>query len=232
MRHRSSRLIALCLLGAGALAPCGAKSESIYVVKSVRSILITNKQPSASAGRVLANYEVKPHARVWLSNHAPCPIRSKYERLIAREAEAQGLDPALVKAVVHAESAFNACARSPRGAIGLMQLMPVTARELGVRNPYEPAQNIRGGVTYLAQLLDRFDGNVALSLAAYNAGPGAVVQHGGIPPYSQTQAYVSRVMNLRERYKGGYEHRQRRRARLAAANGRASLRSARVSDEA
>lgn len=112
-----------------------------------------------------------------------------------------GVDPALVRAVIHAESGFNSLARSRKGAIGLMQLMPDTAREVGVTDARNPVQNIYGGVQYLAGLLSQFQGNITLATAAYNAGPGAVAKYSGVPPYAETQAYVKRVNILHQRYK-------------------------------
>jgi hypothetical protein len=112
------------------------------------------------------------------------------------------IDPALVRAVIHAESGFNVHARSPKGAIGLMQLMPRTARLLGVANARVPRENIRGGAKYLADLLIRFKNDVALATAAYNAGPEAVQKYAGVPPYAETQVYVQRVRILHQRYKG------------------------------
>lgn len=127
-------------------------------------------------------------------------FRSPYQPEIVAAAQQYDVDPALVRAVIHAESAFNAQAVSPKGAQGLMQLMPATAAELEVVDALDAAQNIRGGVRYLSRMLDRFDNDVTLATAAYNAGPGAVDRFDGIPPYAETQAYVERVGILHRRY--------------------------------
>ncbi len=120
--------------------------------------------------------------------------RDRFEPLVREHANRHSLRPELVRAVIQVESGFNARARSPKGAMGLMQLMPATAMDLGVRDPYDPADNIRGGTTYLRRLLDRFDGDEELALAAYNAGPGAVDRYGRqVPPYRETQDYVKKV---------------------------------------
>jgi soluble lytic murein transglycosylase-like protein len=115
-----------------------------------------------------------------------------------------GVDEAIVRAIIHAESAFNPNALSRVGAQGLMQLMPATARRFGVGNPFDAAQNIRGGVQYLAFLLKRFNGDLRLAAAGYNAGEGAVDKYKGVPPYSETQRYVQRVDLLAQRYRGGF----------------------------
>jgi len=121
-------------------------------------------------------------------------VRERFEPLVQEHAARQSLRPDLVRAVIQVESGFNPYARSPKGAMGLMQLMPATARDLGVRDAYEPCESIRGGTTYLRQLLDRFDGNEELALAAYNAGPNAVDRYGRrIPPYRETRDYVRKV---------------------------------------
>ncbi|MGY0632632.1 lytic transglycosylase domain-containing protein [Luteimonas sp. A478] len=121
---------------------------------------------------------------------------------VAAAAREFGVEEAIVRAVMHAESAFNPKALSRAGAQGLMQLMPATAARFGVSDAFDPAQNIRGGVQYLAWLLRRFNGDLTLASAGYNAGEGAVDRHGGVPPYRETQTYVQRVAVLAERYRG------------------------------
>jgi soluble lytic murein transglycosylase-like protein len=126
---------------------------------------------------------------------------SAYSSEIHRAARQYGVDEAVVRAIIHAESAFNPNALSRVGAQGLMQLMPATARRFGVGNPFDAAQNIEGGVQYLAWLLKRFNGDLSLAAAGYNAGEGAVDKYKGVPPYSETQRYVQRVGILADRYR-------------------------------
>jgi len=163
----------------------------------------TNVKPSGGAFAVLFTY---------IATCVACDIHSKidfarttlhldaYKDEIAAAAADFGLDSALLHAVIHAESAFNPMAMSNKGAQGLMQLMPDTANDMGVADAFDASQNIRGGARYLAMLLKNFNGNAQLATAAYNAGPGAVQKYGGIPPYDETQVYVQRVSQLRDRY--------------------------------
>ncbi len=123
-----------------------------------------------------------------------------YDAQIQAAATKYGVDAGLLKGLIRAESNFNPNAKSPAGAQGLTQLMPGTARSLGVTNPLDPAQAIDGGAKYLAQQLRSFGGDVTKTLAAYNAGPGAVQKYGGVPPYAETQAYVKRVLEYARGY--------------------------------
>lgn len=136
------------------------------------------------------------------------------ESLIQKYAGRHGVDPSLVRAVMRHESGFNANAVSPKGATGLMQLMPGTAALMGVNNPFDPEQNIAGGVGYLRRCLDRFAHNVPLAVAAYNAGPESVARYGTVPPYTETQTFVQNVLGS---YSGGVQLPQNKKG---AANGK------------
>ena len=129
--------------------------------------------------------------------------REEIDKLIEEYSAKNNLDKDFVKSVVRHESGFNANATSKCGAMGLMQLMPATAEGLGVTNAYDVEQNIAGGTKYLKGLMDRFDNNKELALAAYNAGPNAVKKYSGIPPYKETQNYVKNIMKTYDNYKGG-----------------------------
>jgi soluble lytic murein transglycosylase-like protein len=133
---------------------------------------------------------------------APAPVPpEQINQLVQQNADIWQVDPALIKSVIANESSFNANAQSPVGAQGLMQLMPETAASLGVKNPFDPAQNVAGGTRYLRSLLDRFKGDTRLAVAAYNAGPNAVEKYGDVPPYSETQSYVKNVLGSLDQYR-------------------------------
>jgi soluble lytic murein transglycosylase-like protein len=126
---------------------------------------------------------------------------SPYDGLIEQAAQRNGIDPALLHGLIQQESAFDPNSQSSAGASGLTQLMPGTASSMGVANPLNPAESIEGGARYLSQLMSEFGGNTTDALAAYNAGPGAVKQYGGVPPYAETQSYVTKVLGYAESYR-------------------------------
>ena len=184
---RKIRLIALAVL----LCP-GIASAQIYAWRD------------ASGHLVLSDQAKDPSAKTYAISSAPTaafrttrPLNKRaalYHTLIEEHSALNLVNADLVRALIQAESAFNPRAVSPKGARGLMQLMPATAAEHAVADPFNPAENIRAGVKYLKQLLDSYDGKVELALAAYNAGPGAVKKYGGkVPPYRETQNYVARI---------------------------------------
>lgn len=180
-------LIAGCLVpvGAGALAAAGPGGSA-----SVRSVVRTDEQHRlVRRMAVVATPGTTRRDALAQLGMSPADI----DNLIHRLAADNGLDPALVQAVVHVESGYDPFAVSPKGARGLMQLMPQTARGLSVRNSFSPVQNIEGGVRHLKALIERFGGDTEKALAAYNAGAGAVDKHGGIPPYRETTEYVAKV---------------------------------------
>lgn len=178
--------LAVCL-------PAAAEAQ-IYSWRDADGRLVLSDRP---LGKVARTFAVREAGTVRSTRSMPvASIRSdQYDRLIAAHATENGIRPELVRAVIQTESAFNPFARSVKGAMGLMQLMPETASELGVLNPFDPAENIGAGVRYLRQLLDRYGNNEELALAAYNAGPGAVDRYGAIPPYRETRRYVEKVRN-------------------------------------
>ena len=169
-----------------------AAEAQIYAWRDANGTLVLSDRKLDSSART---YEVAGTPTIRSTRPlASRTIRDRFEPLVQEHAARNNVRPDLVRAVIQVESGFNPRARSPKGAMGLMQLMPATAQELGVRNPYDPAENIRGGTIYLRRLLDRYEGNEELALAAYNAGAGAVDKHGRVvPPYRETRDYVKKV---------------------------------------
>ena len=142
--------------------------------------------------------ELIPSVSVQMGNFIPIRPEEAYEELIKEAADVHKLDPALIRAVMRTESAFNPAAVSPVGAMGLMQLMPALAKEMGVADPFDPRDNIMGGAKYLRQLLDAHRGSIPLTLASYNAGPGNVKRYRGVPPFKETRNYVRKITELLE----------------------------------
>lgn len=173
----------------------------IYKSQSGDGFVFSDQKPQHGSFEVLkySCFACNPDSKInW---HTISLNTASYAADVNRIAKKYAVDPALVRAVIHAESAFNAKAVSNKGAQGLMQLMPGTASDLGVKNAMDASQNIEGGVKYLAYLLNQFDGDIKLATAAYNAGPNAVKKYNGIPPYSETKVYVERVGILHNRYR-------------------------------
>jgi soluble lytic murein transglycosylase-like protein len=160
------------------------------------NLVLSNKRPDGDAASV-KSYAVPKAETVRATRYAPVDRSGAYEDLIHEHARLNNVRADLVRAVVQVESAFNPRAISRVGAMGLMQLMPATAREFGVLNAFDPVENIRAGVAYLRRLLDRYSNNEELALAAYNAGPKAVDKHNQtVPPYRETRNYVKQISNI------------------------------------
>lgn len=190
------------VVGFVALACCATAACARDAVFAYRdgddSILLTNLQETGRTALFTVALFREDDAPARLQSTGPRMAPPEVTRLVDAIAPASGLEPQLLLAVISAESGFRAKAVSPKGAQGLMQLMPATARRLGVTDSFDPEQNVRGGARYLNELLRMFNDDMRLALAAYNAGEGAVMRYGrAIPPYPETRQYVARVM---ERY--------------------------------
>jgi soluble lytic murein transglycosylase-like protein len=187
------------------LGPQGIERRIEEIRQRVADVLGANEDGTTEFSGALQGAIESGEVRPWnpFGSGASVSSNSELAPLARQAAERAGVDPNLFDALVTAESGYDPNARSRAGAMGLSQLMPGTARELGVSDPFDPAQNLRGGATYLSQMLQRFQGDPRLALAAYNAGPGAVQKFGGIPPYAETRKYVERVMSLYEARRNG-----------------------------
>jgi soluble lytic murein transglycosylase-like protein len=203
--HGCRRALLALITSLGVCVP-GVATADIFVYESASgSKLITDHRRSEPGYRLIKVYKTDPPATAptaW----TPRPMDSPFDALILDTARSVDIDPALIKAVMQVESAFDRYAISRKGASGLMQLMPGTADRYGVQSVFDPGQNVTAGARYLRDLLTLFDGDTRLALAGYNAGENAVTRHGGIPPFAETRAYVEKVMGLYQKY-------QQRRAR-------------------
>ncbi len=168
-------------------------TAQIYTWRDASGRLVLSNERVPGAAPTASTYGVQGSTLLRTSSKPAVNRGVAYDDLIRQNAERHGVSADLVRAVIQAESNFNRYAVSPKGAMGLMQLMPATARDLGVRDPFLPSENIRGGVAYLAGLLRRFNQDVEHALAAYNAGAARVDQYKGVPPYRETQNYVKRI---------------------------------------
>ena len=164
------------------------QQKLVEIQSSLPSYVKFNREPTVDFDKILDEEMSSGKSSSFKYN-------GEYEDLINAAAKKYNLSSTIIKAVIKAESGFNPDVVSKAGAMGLMQLMPGTAEGLGVGNPFDPKQNIDGGVKYLKSMLKEFDGNLAYALAAYNAGPGSVKKYGGVPPFDETQDYVKKIMS-------------------------------------
>jgi len=195
LRHMTFGLLGTVLVLA---SPTVARAQIYSWRDASGKLVLSNRRPlTADAVR---SYAVPRADRVRTTRYVTLERGRDYDDLISEHSRLNGVRTDLVRAVMQVESAFNPYARSPKGALGLMQLMPATIRQFAVSNPFNPADNVRAGVAYLRALLDRYQNNEELALAAYNAGPGAVDRHGqSVPPYRETKNYVAQINQMAAR---------------------------------
>lgn len=194
-------LLFLCLSFFIASSQATQKIEVYRYTNQAGTVVFTDKKPKNMSFKTLKYdcYACQVHSNINWGNTPLFP--HKFDQVITQASKKHHVEPALVKAIIHAESAFNPNATSRTGAMGLMQLMPATAKELKVSDAYNAEKNINGGAKYLSQLLSQFKGSISLASAAYNAGPSVVKRYHGIPPYPETKIYVERVKILYRRYR-------------------------------
>jgi soluble lytic murein transglycosylase-like protein len=203
LKRPSYRYIAMVSLCAALLcaltAPCPAKAD-IYRYVDEDDIVHFTDAPTDKRFKVFMRDLKKDRELRTKLKYASSVNPAEFEQLIRTCSDKYGVNPCLVKAVIHAESGYNPNAVSSKGASGLMQLMPGTAKSLKVADRFNPKDNVEGGVKYLRFLLDTFRGDVSLAVAAYNAGLSKVAKYGGIPPYNETRTYVNRVLSYMKSY--------------------------------
>ncbi len=200
-RYRTVRFGLRACLWALLLVTASSAMAQVYKFTDENGIInYTNVKPSSSKYKlkVIGCYGTCKRKVNW---HTVALNTDSYQQLVADLAVEYELDEALLRALIHAESGFNPRATSPKGAQGLMQLMPGTQRDLGVSNAYTAEENLRGGSRYLAQMLNLFEDKTDYALAAYNAGPNAVRNYDGVPPYTETREYIRRIKILHARYR-------------------------------
>ena len=188
----------LALLIGGIVSVAAPASAQIYSWRDANGhLVLSNVRTETGAPAATKTYAVPRAETVRATRYVTADRAWQYENLITEHSRLNGVRSDLVRAVMQVESAFNPNAISPKGAMGLMQLMPATMRQYGVRNAFNPSENVRAGVAYLRDLLDRYSNNEELALAAYNAGPGAVDKHGqAVPPYRETRNYVAKINKM------------------------------------
>lgn len=198
--------LVLLFLSSGLLVPDSLNAKIYVYERPDGSKLITDQRRKQKGFKLQRSYKTSPYRSAPKSrNSAPyfaAPVKSQYDALIVNTALRYNLEPSFIKAVVHVESAFDRFALSHAGAMGLMQIMPATAASYAlVQNQFDAPRNIEAGVQHMRKLMDRYDNNKTLSLAAYNAGEGAVSRHEGVPPYPETENYIKKVIKLYNIYK-------------------------------
>jgi len=196
----------MAMMAANLMGGAGLAGADIYRYVDENGMVHFTNVPNDARFKlfIATSKELDPVTSAFANRYRPYPSadRKKFHLHVVEAARAYQLDPALIHAVISAESGYNPLARSPKGATGLMQLMPATARRYGVDNPLDPKQNIYGGAAYLRDLLTLFGNDLKLAIAAYNAGEGAVMEYGHhIPPFRETTQYVPKVLSYYKKYK-------------------------------
>lgn len=198
---RVAAALFLVLSASFVLSPETASAGPIYVYNSDGVIKFSTKPPPKGVTAKVFTAKSSKYSMYKTPSKGSKLYAGRYKGIIDVEARRFRMDPALIQAVIHTESAFNPKAVSKKGAKGLMQLMPSNLKIYGVKDPFSPHQNIKAGTSLLAKLMKKYNGNIRLVLAAYNAGEGAVQKHKGIPPYQETRQYIPKVLSLFHRYR-------------------------------